>query len=40
MKDAVHRVHGLLRLKALDPDGYARQIAFGARCAAACDEPE
>jgi len=40
MKFAVDRVYALLRLKNRDPDGYARQIAFGARYVARWDEPE
>ena len=40
MKNAVNRVYALLRLKAGDPDGYARQMAFGERCAANWDDPE
>ena len=40
MKSAVDRVYALLRLKNRDPDGYARQIAFGARYVTKWDEPE
>ena len=40
MKNAVNRVYTLLRLKTTDPDGYAREIAFGARNAATWDDPE
>jgi hypothetical protein len=40
MKNAVNVVHELLRLKEGEAGGYDRQIAFGARCAAAWDEPE
>ena len=40
MKNAVNKVYKLLRLKRDDPDGYAREIAFGARNAAGWDEPE
>lgn len=40
MKNAVNRVYPLLRLKTSDPDGYAREIAYGARCAVNWDEPE
>src|SRR5437762_2859643 len=40
MKNAVNCVYALLRLKATDPDGYAREIAFGARNAATWDDPE
>ena len=40
MKNAVSRVYALLRLKAADPDGYAREIAFGAPNAATWDDPE
>lgn|GEM_PF-1440028 len=40
MKNAVNRVYALLRLKSGDPDGYAREIAYGERCAASWDEPE
>ncbi len=39
MKNAVNLVYKLLRLKADDPGAYARQIAYGARCALAWDEP-
>ena len=40
MKNAVNKVYALLRLKSGDPDGYAREIAYGERCAASWDEPE
>ena len=40
MKNAVNKVYALLRLKGSDPDGYAREIAYGERCAARWDEPE
>lgn len=40
MRDAVSRVYALLRLKITDPDGYARQIAFGERYTTAWDDPE
>ena len=40
MKNAVNQVYKLLRLKAADPDGYERQIAYGERCALSWDEPE
>ena len=40
MKSAVNHVYKLLRLKADDPDKYERQIAYGERCTANCDEPE
>jgi hypothetical protein len=40
MKNAVNRVHALLRLKTGDPDGYAREIAFGERYTANWDDPE
>lgn len=40
MKSAVNRMYALLRLKKSDPDGYARQIAFGTRYVAQWDEPE
>lgn len=39
MKSAVDRMYALLRLKSHDPDGYARQIAFGARYVMKWDEP-
>jgi hypothetical protein len=32
MKNAVDRVYALLRLKSGDPDRYAEEIAYGARC--------
>jgi len=40
MKSAVDRMYALLRLKSGDPDGYARQIDFGARYVTQWDEPE
>jgi len=40
MKSAVNRLYELLRLKANDPDGYEKQIAFGLRYVAQWDEPE
>ena len=40
MKNAVNRVYKLLRLKAEDPDGYAREIALGERYTVKWDEPE
>ena len=40
MKAAVDRMYALLRLKGSDPDGYAKQIAFGARYVTQWDEPE
>jgi hypothetical protein len=40
MKSAVNRVYKLLRLKASDPAGYERQIAFGERYTIAWDDPE
>ena len=40
MKNAVNRVYALLRLKHSDPDGYAREIALGARYTARWDDPE
>jgi hypothetical protein len=40
MKNAVDHLYALLRLKATDVEGYERQIAYGARCAAAWDEPD
>ncbi len=40
MKNAVNKVYALLRLKSSDPDGYAREIAFGERYSARWDEPE
>ena len=40
MTSAVDRVYALLRLKKDDPDGYARQIAFGARYVTKWDEPK
>ena len=39
MKSAVDRAYALLHLRSGDPDGYARQIAFGARYVAKSDEP-
>jgi hypothetical protein len=40
MKSAVNHVYKLLRLKADDPEGYERQIAFGERYSAKWDDPE
>jgi hypothetical protein len=40
MKNAVNRVYSLLRLKADDPDTYAREIAYGERCTLNWDDPE
>ena len=40
MKNAVNRVYTLLRLKADDPDAYARQLAYGERCTLNWDDPE
>jgi hypothetical protein len=40
MKSAVNRLYALLRLKNSDPDGYERQIAFGARYVERWDDPE
>jgi hypothetical protein len=40
MKSAVNRVYVLLRLKNADPEGYAREIAFGTRYVSHWDEPE
>lgn len=40
MKNAVNRVYSLLKLKAGDPAGYERQIAFGARNTPSWDDPE
>jgi hypothetical protein len=40
MKSAVNRMYALLRLKHSDPDGYAKQIAFGARYVAQWDDPD
>jgi hypothetical protein len=40
MKNAVNKIYALLQLKASNPDGYAREIAYGARCAARWDAPE
>jgi cation transport protein ChaC len=40
MKNAVNRVYKLLRLKADDPEGYERQIAYGERSTANWDDPE
>ena len=39
MKNAVNHVYRLLRLKADDPDTYARQIVYGERCALSWDDP-
>jgi len=35
----VNCVHLLLELKASDPAGYARQIAYGERCTLGWDDP-
>ena len=40
MKNAVNQVYRLLRLKADDPEGYERQIAYGERCTLSWDDPE
>lgn len=40
MKSAVDRMYALLRLRKSDPDGYAKQIAFGARYTTQWDEPK
>jgi hypothetical protein len=40
MKNAVNHVYKLLRLKAHDPEGYERQMAYGERCTLNWDEPE
>lgn len=40
MKNAVNHVYKLLRLKADDPEGYERQLAYGERCTLSWDEPE
>jgi len=40
MKAAVNQVYKLFRLKADDPDGYERQIAYGERCTLKWDDPE
>jgi hypothetical protein len=40
MKSAVNRLYALLRLKNSDPDGYAKEVAFGARYTGQWDEPE
>ena len=40
MKNAVNKVYALLRLKSGNPDGYAREIAYGERAAVRWDEPE
>ncbi len=40
MKNAVNRVHSLLKLKASDTAEYERQIAFGARYTETWDDPE
>ena len=40
MKNAVNCVYSLLRLKADDPEGYQRQLAYGERSTANWDEPE
>jgi hypothetical protein len=39
MINAVNQVYKLLRLKAADPEGYERQIAYGERCALNWDDP-
>jgi len=36
----VNRVYALLRLKADDPDSYAREIALGERYTTKWDDPE
>lgn len=40
IKSAVDRMYALLRPKGGNPDGYAREIAFGARYVKQWDEPE
>jgi hypothetical protein len=40
MKNAVNHVYKLLRLKADDPEGYERQIAYGERSTLSWDDPE
>ena len=40
MKNAVNRIYSLLLLKADDPEGYERQIAYGERCTLSWDDPE
>ena len=40
MKSAVNHVYKLLRLKADDPEGYERQIAYGERSTLSWDDPE
>ena len=40
MKNAVNRIDSLLLLKADDPEGYERQIAYGERCTLSWDDPE
>jgi hypothetical protein len=40
MKNAVNSVYSLLRLKANDPDAYARQLAYGDRCTLNWDDPK
>ena len=40
MKNAVNRIYSLLLLKADDPEGYERQIAFGELYSAKWDDPE
>jgi hypothetical protein len=40
MKNAVNRIYSLLRLKAGDPEGFERQIAYGERCTLSWDDPE
>ena len=39
LKSAVDRMYALLRLRKCDPEGYAKQIAFGTRYVAKWDEP-
>ena len=39
-ENAVNQVYRLLRLKADDPEGYERQIAYGERCTLSWDDPE
>jgi hypothetical protein len=39
MRNAVKQVYKLLRLKAADPDGYERKIAYGERCTSNWDDP-
>jgi hypothetical protein len=40
MKNAVNRVYGLLRLKAIDRDAYEREIVLGERYTLKWDDPE